>query len=228
MLGIITAMEIELTLIREAMEDVTEESIGSYKFYLGKLNGCDTVCAVCGIGKVFAAMCTQTMIIRYSPDLIVNTGVGGTLSPTLSIGDIAIATAVCQHDMNTTALGDERGLISGINKVYFETSLSAVEKIEKIAKGMGLNTCKGTIASGDIFVSESKMKDKIHSEFSAIACEMEGAAIGQVSFVNNVPFAVIRAISDNADGSACDDYPSFAAASAKNSAAIVCKLASEM
>ena len=105
-LGIIAAMTIEADLIKEAMTDVTTEEISGITFVSGKLGQTDAALAVCGIGKVFAALCTQTMILRYAPDCIINTGVGGTLTDKLGIGDLAISNAVVQHDMDTSALGD--------------------------------------------------------------------------------------------------------------------------
>lgn len=225
MLGIIAAMQKEADMIVDAMTDAVEETAGGVHFVRGSLNGYPAVCSVCGVGKVFAAMATEAMIIKYSPTLIVNTGVGGTLTDKLSIGDVAISDAVCQHDMDTTPLGDELGLISGINRVYFEADENAVREIEDIAATLGIKTARGTIASGDRFVASTEEKKRITESFSGcVSCEMEGGAVGHVSFVAGVPFAVIRAISDDADGGACDDYPSFAANAARQSAAIVIEL----
>jgi len=228
MIGIIAAMQKEMDLIAEAMTDPVRESVGGVEFVVGKLSGYPAVCSVCGIGKVFAAMCAEAMIIRYSPELIVNTGVGGTLTKKLSIGDVAVSSAVCQHDMDTTAIGDEAGLISGINKVYFEADSNAADAIEAIAAELGISTLRGVIASGDVFVANEAQKEKITSLFGAVSCEMEGGAVGHVCYVNKTPFAVIRAISDDADGGAVDDYPAFAAESAKKSATIVIRLAERL
>ena len=225
MLGIIAAMQKEMENIVSKMEDAAREKVSGIEFVRGKVNGCDVVCAVCGIGKVFAAMWTDAMIINYAPDLIINTGVGGTLTRCLGIGDVAVSSAVCQHDMDTTALGDEPGLISGINKVYFDADLDAAEKIETLAAEMGIKTYRGTIASGDRFVASVAEKERITSTFGAISCEMEGAAVGHVCYVNEVPFVIIRAISDDADGGACENYGEFAAASAARSASLVCAFA---
>lgn len=225
MIGIIAAMQKEMDLIADAMTDPVRETVGGVEFVSGKLSGYPVVCSVCGIGKVFAAMCAEAMVIRYSPELIVNTGVGGTLTSELSIGDVAVSSAVCQHDMDTTAIGDEPGLISGINRVYFASDTAAADAICEIAAELGIKTFRGTIASGDKFVASTSEKERITSTFGAVSCEMEGGAVGHVCYVNNTPFAVIRAISDDADGGACEDYPSFAAESAKKSAAIVIKLA---
>ena len=224
-LGIIAAMKIEAELIEAAMTDIVRETCGSIEFCLGKIGSTDIVLAVCGIGKVFAAICAQTMIVKYVPDAIINTGVGGTLTKKLSVGDVAVSSAMVQHDMDTSALGDPVGLISGPNIIEIPADAALAEKISAIVKDMGINTVTGTIATGDQFIAKQETKDRIVERFGAIACEMEGAAIGQVCFVNKVPFAVIRAISDDADSGACDDYPTFAKMAAKNSAKAVIELA---
>jgi len=224
-LGIIAAMKIEAELIEAAMTDVVRETCGSIEYCLGKIGTTDIVLAVCGIGKVFAAICAQTMIVKYAPDAVINTGVGGTLTKKLSVGDVAVSSAMVQHDMDTSALGDPVGLISGINIIEIPADAALAEKISAIVKSMGINTVTGTIATGDQFIGNQETKNRIVDTFGAIACEMEGAAIGQVCYVNKVPFAVIRAISDDADGGACEDYPTFAKTAAKNSAKAVIELA---
>jgi adenosylhomocysteine nucleosidase len=224
-LGIIAAMKIEAELIEAAMTNVTRETCGSIEYCLGNIGNTDIVLAVCGIGKVFAAICAQTMIVKYAPDAVINTGVGGTLTKKLSVGDVAVSSAMVQHDMDTSALGDPVGLISGINIVEIPADAALAGKISAIVRGMGINTVTGTIATGDQFIGSQAVKDRIVNTFGAIACEMEGAAIGQVCYVNKVPFAVIRAISDDADGGACEDYPTFAKMAAKNSAKAVIELA---
>ena len=224
-LGIIAAMKIEAELIEAAMTDIVRETCGSIEYCLGKIGTADIVLAVCGIGKVFAAICAQTMIVKYAPDAVINTGVGGTLTKKLSVGDVAVSSAMVQHDMDTSALGDPVGLISGINIVEIPADAALAEKISAIVKSMGINTVTGTIATGDQFIGNQETKNRIADTFGAIACEMEGAAIGQVCYVNKVPFAVIRAISDDADGGACEDYPAFAKMAAKNSAKAVIELA---
>ena len=173
-------------------------------------------------------MCAEAMIVKYAPDAIVNTGVGGTLTKELSVSDIAISGAVVQHDMDTSPLGDPVGLISGINVIEIAADEKLVSKICDAARELGLKHKVGTIASGDRFIADMESKAYITDTFSAIACEMEGAAVGQVCYVNRVPFAVIRAISDDADGGACDDYPTFAANAAKNSASIVVAIANSL
>lgn len=223
-LGIIAAMEIEATPLIENMTDTVAETVSGITFTKGNLKGHTAVVAVCGIGKVFAALCAQTMIITYAPKRVINTGVAGSLTAKLKIGDLAIAEKVAQHDMDTTAIGDAIGLISGINEVYLPADEDTVQMLCAAAADIGINTLGGVIASGDQFVSDSVKKAWIADTFGAIACEMEGAAIGQVCYVNKVPFAVVRAISDDATGEAQMDYPQFAAMAAKNSVALICSM----
>lgn len=223
MIGIIAAMKIEADLIVDKMSNKRTEQISGVDYVIGKIAEKDVVIAVCGIGKVFAAICAQTMILKYHPEMIINTGVGGSLVKDLKIFGIAVAESVVQHDMNTMAIGDVRGLISGINMVYIPCDKLISEKIRKCAEELG-SICKtGVLASGDIFVHKEKTKAKINGEFNAIACDMEGASIGQVCFVNEVPFSIIRAISDNADVGADIAYPAFAKTAAQKSAETLIK-----
>ena len=221
MIGIICAMKIEAEAIRASLSDVKTETVSGVEFTSGTLYGKEIVLAVCGIGKVFAAICTEAMILRYSPSLIINSGVAGTLTDRLSIGDIAIAKSLVQHDMDTSALGDPVGLISGINKIYFEADEKAVKTFEKVCTAIGANSVVGTIASGDQFMSDTEKKNAVRDRFDAIACEMEGAAVAHVAFINNVPFAVLRAISDSASGDAQMEYPKFVAMAAERSHRII-------
>lgn len=227
-LGIIAAMEIEAEPLIAKMCDVTTETVSGVQFAKGVLKGHTAVVAVCGVGKVFAALCAQTMILKYAPRRVINTGVAGSLTKNLAIGDLAVADKVVQHDMNTTALGDPHGLLSGINEIYLPADADTVQRLRSAAKAIGVHTLCGTIASGDRFVSDGAYKAWIVEQFDAVACEMEGAAIGQVCHVNRVPFAVVRAISDDASGEAQMDYPQFAAMAAKNSVALVCRMAEEL
>lgn len=221
MIGIIAAMNVEMESLRSFMTDTTTETISGITFVSGTLEGKQVVTAVCGIGKVFAAMCAQTMILRYQPECIVNTGVAGTLSDKLTIGSIAVSSAVVQHDMDTSAIGDPVGLISGINKVQLPADPDLCGQLSACATVLGIRTETGVIASGDQFISSSERKDAIVKTFGAIACEMEGAAIGQVCYVNRVPFCVLRAISDSADGSSHMDYPTFVGMAAEQSVTLL-------
>ena len=221
MIGIICAMKIEADAIRASLTDTRTEVVSGVEFTVGKRYGKEIVLAVCGIGKVFAAICTEAMILRFAPSLILNSGVAGTLTEALSIGDIAIAKNLVQHDMDTSPLGDPVGLVSGINKIYFDADEAAVAAFAKATASVGANSVIGTIASGDQFMSDTAKKNAIRDRFGAIACEMEGAAIAHVAYVNNVPFAVLRAISDSASGDAQMEYPKFVAMAAERSHAII-------
>lgn len=217
MIGIIGAMGVEVEALKRLMENSVSQRISGIEFTRGKIAGTDIVVAACGIGKVFAAVCTEIMIMRYSPYYIINTGVAGTLTKELSVGDIAVAADVVQYDMDTTALGDAPGLISGINIVNIPCDGALVKLIEKSAEEEGFCCRLGTVATGDCFVGDVRKKAWIADTFGAVACEMEGAAIGQVCYVNRIPFAVIRAISDGADGDSEEDYTAFLAKAAANS-----------
>lgn len=235
--GIIAAMKIEAEHIVGAMEDVRVETVGGIEFHIGRvreedpradgeIGEAELIVAVCGIGKVNAAMCAQTMIVKYAPGRIINTGVAGTLSPPIGIGDVVIASDVVEHDFDTTAFGDEPGLIPGLGTVKMHCSerLSMSELRNAALDVLGESGAKvfrGVIASGDQFIADAEKKRQIVERFGAVACEMEGGAVGQVCTANQVPFAVVRTISDSADGGAVEDYPAFAKKSAELSARIV-------
>lgn len=223
-IGIIGAMESEVEGLVAALENVKEETVGSVKFFLGDVFGKSVAITKCGVGKVFAALAAEAMIIKYSPRLIINTGVGGALAKGLNTTDVVIADKLVQHDMDTSPLGDPQGLISGINKIYFDADARAVSLLLEIAKEKGINAIVGTVATGDKFIAKKEDKDAIVKEFSASACEMEGGAIAHVAYVNSTPFAVIRAISDSADGEATMDYPTFMPIAAKISTELALSL----
>lgn len=221
MIGIIGAMKIETEALAAAVAEKKTEVISGIAFTAGILEGQDVVIAQCGIGKVYAALCAQTMILCYRPSAIINTGVAGTLTAELGVGDVAIATTLCQHDMDTSAIGDPVGLVSGINRIYFEADDEIGRQLASCAAQFGARVLRGCIASGDQFVAAEAKKDYIRRTFHAIACEMEGGAIAHVATVNGVPFSVLRAISDSADGGATVDYPTFAKMAADRSTAVI-------
>ncbi len=223
-IGVIGAMEAEIEGLVASLSNMKEETVGSVKFFLGEIYGKKIALTKCGVGKVFAAVAAEAMVVAYAPKLIVNTGVGGAIANGIKTTDVVIAQKLVQHDMDTSALGDPRGLISGIDKIFFEADARAVEIIKAAAEEKGINAKIGTIASGDRFVAKKADKDRIASEFGASACEMEGGAVAHVAFVNNTPFAVIRAISDSADGEATMDYPTFMPIAAKISQALTLAL----
>jgi adenosylhomocysteine nucleosidase len=223
-IGIIGAMEPEVEELLSMLDSPASETAGGLLFHTGTIFGKRVVIAKCGVGKVFAAICAEAMIIKFSPSLIINTGVGGAILSGIKTSDIVIADKLCQHDMDTSPLGDPKGLISGINKIFFEADARAVNILESSAKSLSMRAFVGTVASGDKFIADKSDKVRLQNDFNASACEMEGAAIAQTAFVNSVPFAVIRAISDSADGDATMDYPTFLPIAAKKSAQLTLEL----
>lgn len=207
MIGIICAMEAELNGILEKIENPQHESISGVDFVKGYIGGKEIAAAKCGIGKVFAALCAEAMILSYKPDCIINSGVAGGVDRTLDIGDIAVAENVVQYDMDTTALGDPKGLISGLDIIKIPCAPALTDKLLKAADECGFKSKKGTLATGDKFCAKGSAElDEMRIEFNPLTTDMEGAAIGHVCFVNQVPFTVIRALSDKADEEADSDY----------------------
>ena len=223
-IGIIGAMDDEVRELISMLQGRSTEVVGSIEFNTGSLYGKNVVIARCGIGKVFAALCAEAMIIKYSPDLIINSGVGGALDKSLRPLDIVFADKLVQHDMDTSAIGDPVGLVSGINRFYFETDARARDILCESAGKLGINYVVGTIATGDKFISDKADKERITALFGASACEMEGGAIAHASFVNGTPCVVVRAISDSADGEATMDYPTFLPRAAKISQSLTLSL----
>lgn len=224
MIGIICAMQIEADGILALAQNTREETINDLRFISGTLNGKEIVTVVCGVGKVNAAMCAVTLINRYAPKLVINSGVAGALSPLVSIGDLVIATKTVEHDMNTTALGDKQGEISFPDgKVtYFVCDKNASSLLAECARELPeTKTAQGIIASGDIFVSDRRKRLLINDRFGAVACEMEGAAIGHVCHCCRVPYAVLRAISDDMDENKGVDFVRFCALAAEKTVAVI-------
>lgn len=221
MIGIIGAMESECAFFKSNIKNKKVKVISDIEFVSGDMFGKEVVVAKCGIGKVFAALCAQTMILEYRPDVIINTGVAGSLSKELSVTDIAIANGFVQHDMDTSAIGDPVGLISGINIVLIPTDEKVTAALERAVELENIPHSVGTVASGDTFVAKSEDKLRIAERFGAVACEMEGGAIAQVCYVNHVPYSAVRAISDNADGNSELDYPTFVKVASDISARVI-------
>lgn len=221
MIGIIGAMKKETAELISAITEAKTEVIAGMEFVSGKLDGASVAIATCGPGKVFAGICTQAMIMRYEPSLIINSGIAGAISPELCIGDVAIADNVCQYDMDTSACGDPVGMISMINKTYFPCDKAALDAVAAAVAEADVAYKVGTIATGDRFVADSAEKARISSLFHAISCEMEGGAIGHACYINDVPFLVVRVISDEANGNAPKNYEEYANAAAKKSSDII-------
>lgn len=212
MLGIICAMAIEVEGILNLMENKEEIKKAGATFTKGTVFGKDVVVTECGIGKVNAAVTAQVMIDLFSPDALINSGVGGALCESLKVGDIVISTDAVQHDYDTTALGDEKGLIcfSTEQRVDIPADKELCEKLTKAAQKLENTTIlQGRIATGDKFISDTQARLEIGRAFSALACEMEGCAVGQACYRNAVPFAILRCISDDLTNSTSMDYESF-------------------
>ena len=223
-IGIIGAMDDEVRELISRLENRVSEKVSGIEFNVGELYGKRVVVAKCGVGKVFAAICAEAMIIKYAPALVVNTGVGGALEKSLRPLDIVFADKLVQHDMDTSPIGDPVGLISGINRVYFETDKRALDVLTAAAEELKIKYSVGTVATGDKFIAEKADKERISALFGASACEMEGGSIAHTAFVNETPFMVVRAISDSADGDASMDYPTFLPKAVKISTALTLAL----
>lgn len=228
LIGIIGAMRVEMDALIAKMEQPEQTVISGVTFYRGKLFDRDVVAAVCGVGKVFAALCCEAMILHYAPDLIINIGVGGSLDTALGICDVALAQDAVQHDMDTTPLGDPAGLISGINLVHLPCDKRVLAHFISTVEALGVPYKTGTIASGDQFINSEEQKRRIRTAFNAIACEMEGAAVVHVCHVNRVPVCVMRTVSDTADGSSHMDYSTFVQAAAAQSERIITRFLSTL
>ena len=219
-LGIIGAMEIEVAILKGKLENARITKIGPMEFFEGRLSGCDVVIVMCGVGKVHAAMCTQVLCSNFGVTHIVNTGVAGSLDAALDIGDVLVSTDAVQHDMDVHYLDYDVGRVPGLDT----TAFAADEKLMKLAFEVSEalrpgHTKLGRVATGDQFVCSDEQKAKIISDTGAIA---------QVAYVNQVPFVILRAISDKADGSAELDYPTFEKMAAANCAAVTEALAKRL
>lgn len=217
--GIIGAMEVEVAILKEKMEDVRIIKKASMDFYEGIIAGKKVVVVRSGIGKVNAGICAQILADVFSVDAIINTGIAGSLNKNINIGDIVLSTDVVQHDMDATGFGYRKGQIPQMPVFFFNADDNLRRLAAEVCKEVNpdIQVFEGRIASGDQFVCDQDVKNRIVSEFSAYATEMEGAAIGQAAYLNEIPFLVVRAISDKADGSAQMDYSEFEKAAVDHS-----------
>lgn len=223
-IGIIGAMDVEVELLHEAMrkEGALETAhLASHNVAAGTLSGTPVVVAQCDVGMVNAAAFTQLLIDRYDVSGIVNTGVAGSLDATIDIGDIVVATDAVNHVMDVGNLGYAPGQTPGLEALAFPADAALRQQAIEAARALGIKAHEGRIASGDRFVRDDADKKRIRDLFGASCCEMEGAAIAQVCYLNSMPFAVVRAISDKADGTDYIDYPTFEAQAAKTCAELV-------
>lgn len=201
-IGIIAAMQEEMNEIKKIMNNVQEKNIYELKFYEGTINNKNIVLVESGVGKVNAARTTQVLIENYKIDAVINVGSAGSANQELQIGDIVIGKTLVQHDFDITAFGHPKGYISNVGE-RIKSDENLIKSMEQTIENLQNKEFKikiGTIASGDIFCTEPKMKEKIRDKFNADAIEMEGAAIAQVCKLDNMPILVIRSISDSPNG----------------------------
>lgn len=226
MIGIIGAMEEEVAQIVEVMEITETFERASMVFKKGTLNGKDVVIVRSGIGKVNAAVCTQILVDRFGVDYVVNTGIAGSLKAEIDIADVVLSSDVLHHDMDATGFGYALGQIPRMEVLSFKADDRLIEigkaACKKAAPDVGVHV--GRVVSGDQFISDKEIKDRLIKNFNGFCTEMEGAAIAQTAYLNNVPFLILRAISDKADDSATMDYPTFETMAIKNSVEILKEL----
>lgn len=210
-IGIIGAMEEEVAILKEAMEIQETVEYAGMTFCKGRLCERDTVVVRSGIGKVNAAICAQVLVDKFQVDVLLNTGIAGSLDATIDIGDMVISTDLVEHDMDASIFGDPVGQIPRMDTFSFPSDPVLVEKAKEAnaQANPDINTFTGRIVSGDQFVSSAEVKERLVTNFQAKCTEMEGAAIAHAAYLNKVSCVIIRAISDKADNSATMDYPTF-------------------
>lgn len=221
MLGIIGAMDVEVNAIKDRVKSKTVTTKAGIEFVCGFIENVMVCVARCAPGKVNASICTQVMIDSFDVDKIINVGVGCSLNENVAIKNVVVASDVCEYDIDITALGEPRGFINGLNTIKIKTDEELSEKLAQTAIRCGEKIHRGTIASGDTFIAGEDLKKMLAEEFDAICGEMEGGAIGHTCAANDVPFAVLRSISDGGDDSAQLDYPIFKKIAAEISTAII-------
>lgn len=222
-IGIIGAMELEVETLKEKLKDTRITTKANMSFYEGTLDNANVVIVQCGIGKVNAALCVQILADLFQVTHIINTGVAGSLNANLDIGDILISRDALYHDMDVTIFGYQPGEVPQMGRLEFPADSTMME----LAKASCDRVCSdihslyGRVISGDQFISDASVKNRLIQQFHGDCAEMEGASIAHGAYLNQIPFVIIRAISDKADGSAEMDYPLFEKEAAKHSARLV-------
>ncbi len=230
-LGIIGAMDVEVATLRQHMVNMEKTERAGMAFYTGLLNGLDCVVVQCGVGKVNAALCVQCLCDCFGVTHIVNTGVAGSLCAQLDIGDLVISRDAVYHDFDCHVLNDKYivGQVPGLSVRAFPADDAMMALAFAAAESVNPGHSHiGTVASGDQFVCSKEHKTQIVADTAAICTEMEGAAIAHGAWRNEVPFVVLRAISDKADDSAEMDYPTFENIAAHRCAAVTMALAAAL
>ncbi|MBE6997247.1 MAG: 5'-methylthioadenosine/adenosylhomocysteine nucleosidase [Ruminococcaceae bacterium] len=221
--GIIGAMEEEVGALKAAMTDVKTQTFAGMEFCEGKLDGADVVVVQCGMGKVNAGICANTLIAQFGVKSVINTGVAGSLDASIDIGDIVVSTDAVQHDFDVSPIGFARGEIPYTGLFAFPADEAMQQKAAEAVQAVApeIHVFKGRVCSGDQFIATREQKETILSNFAGLCCEMEGGAIAQACYLNGTPFVIVRAISDKADDSEEVSYEVFKEAAAARCTAIV-------
>lgn len=229
-IGIIGAMELEVENLKKQMEikDVVKKA--SMEFCQGSLNGTEVVIVRSGVGKVNAGICVQILADIFHVTHIINTGVAGSLDANINIGDVVISKDALYHDMDATIFGYLPGEVPQLGRREFTADATLIELASTACREANpdIGIFLGRVVSGDQFVSDKTVKNKINDLFQASCTEMEGAAIAHAAFLNNIPFVIIRAISDKADDSAQVDYPVFEKKAAQDCAKLVAHMVGKL
>lgn len=221
-IGIIGAMDEEVATLLTEIAVERKEVKANMEFSCGILWGRKVVVVRSGIGKVNAAVCAQILIDDFNVDSIINVGIAGGIGEKINPGDVVIADNLVQHDMDTSAFGDRIGQIPRLNTFDFKCSEDLATKAKDACSNLpSIKNFSGRIVTGDQFIADAEKIKWLNSEFGAIACEMEGGSIAQACYLNNIPFVVIRSISDNASTGAHMDYEKFKYIAVENSVVIL-------
>ena len=222
-IGIIGAMEIEVETLKSHLQLTRTVEKASMTFFEGTLNEVPVVIVRSGIGKVNAGMCVQILADVFAVTHIINTGVAGSLNADINIGDIVLSTDTLYHDVDASGFGYPLGEVPQLGTLSFTADTNMIAKAHRSCEVVNpdIHVFEGRIVSGDQFISSPEKKEWIISHFGGFCTEMEGAAISHASYLNHIPFVIIRAISDKADDSAHVDYPTFEKAAAEHSARLV-------
>lgn len=221
-IGIISAMSEELEPLLDAMELEEQHTKANMTFNKGKLWGKDVIAVVSGIGKVNAAICTQILASEYNVTSVVNVGVAGGIGKDIYPGDVVIGDTLVEHDMDATQFGYKHGQIPRLDTFDFKSDEKLIQIAKKACEALPeINSFVGRIVSGDEFVANIDRITWLSDTYEAISCEMEGASIAHVAYLNKIPFVVIRSISDNANNGASMDYEKFVPIAIKNSTTIL-------
>ena len=225
-IGIIGAMEVEVESLKSEMNVKNTVKKASMEFFEGTIGSTEVVVVRSGICKVNAGICVQILADTFGVTHVLNTGAAGSLDAKINIGDIVLSTDACYHDVNATVFGYKKGEIPQLGVQAFTADKELIAKAKEAIKiaAPDLGIFEGRVCSGDQFISEKEVKDAIISDFGGMCVEMEGAGIAQACYLNNLPFVIIRAISDKADGSDIMDYPEFEKKAAHDCAALVLQM----